>query len=385
MNKRQKRNLLFWSFEFVIFLVLVSLCFHLSFIIQPLISLGSSIVMPVLVAGILFYLLNPIKKQLMKIHITLNHKKYYVNSTFATSIIFIVLAALITIACIILIPDLLKQIANLIQNMPDLTKHAEESLTHFSHKGVLRKLPLKQYTERLQGYITDNAKTILANLSGGVSQIISMATNVIVDTLSIIVILFFMLKDGSKFTISIGKFLPKNSRKPTLILLSKMSHTISKYIDGQLIECCFVGGFTILGFLIIHQPFAVLLGMVGGLCVIIPYVGAFIGIAPAILVAFTVNIWQVLWVIIVVIIVEQIDGNLIYPNVIGKSEHIHPLTIVIILLAVGKVMGILGMILAIPVYAILKTVVIYLHHIFTLKYQPMIKKRHREEKKRLRN
>ncbi len=72
-------------------------------------------------------------------------------------------------------------------------------------------------------------------------------------------------------------------------------------------------------------------------------------------------------VIVVVVIVQQIDGNLIYPNVIGRSLDIHPLTIIILLLVAGNIYGILGMILAIPFYAVTKTVVVYLYDINQLR------------------
>ena len=70
--------------------------------------------------------------------------------------------------------------------------------------------------------------------------------------------------------------------------------------------------------------------------------------------------------IIVVLIVQQVDGNFIYPNVIGKSLQIHPLTIIILLLVAGKISGILGMILAVPAYAIVKVLINFIHHIWKL-------------------
>ncbi|WP_439646138.1 AI-2E family transporter [Lentilactobacillus senioris] len=76
---------------------------------------------------------------------------------------------------------------------------------------------------------------------------------------------------------------------------------------------------------------------------------------------------SVVYNIIVVLVVQQIDGNFVYPNVIGKSLQIHPLTIIIILLAAGNIAGIAGMILAIPLYAVVKVVVSYLYNILHLK------------------
>ena len=94
--------------------------------------------------------------------------------------------------------------------------------------------------------------------------------------------------------------------------------------------------------------------------------GPYIGIAPALMVSLALAPKKIIWVIIVVIIVQQIDGNIIYPNIIGSTLKIHPLTIIMLLLAAGNIAGIPGMILCIPFYAVIKTVVSYFLNIYKL-------------------
>ena len=77
---------------------------------------------------------------------------------------------------------------------------------------------------------------------------------------------------------------------------------------------------------------------------------------------------KLIWVIVVVLIVQQVDGNIIYPNIIGKTLKIHPLTIIVLLLATGHIAGIAGMILCIPFYAVLKTVVEYMFDIYRIEH-----------------
>ena len=83
--------------------------------------------------------------------------------------------------------------------------------------------------------------------------------------------------------------------------------------------------------------------------------------------ALTVAPEKIIWVIVVVIVVQQIDGNIIYPNIIGKTLNIHPLTIIILLLAAGNIAGIAGMILCIPFYAVVKTIAGYFFSIWKLR------------------
>ncbi len=97
-----------------------------------------------------------------------------------------------------------------------------------------------------------------------------------------------------------------------------------------------------------------------------PYLGPYIGVLPALILAFSVSTKMVILVIIVCTVVQQVDGNLVYPNVIGKSLDIHPLTIIMLLLVAGNLAGLMGMILGIPTYAVLKVIVKYFHDIYLL-------------------
>ena len=124
---------------------------------------------------------------------------------------------------------------------------------------------------------------------------------------------------------------------------------------------------TSIGYLIIKQPLAIGLGIVAGLTNMIPYVGPYIGITPALMVALAMSPKKIIWVIVVVVVVQQIDGNIIYPNIIGRTLQIHPLTIIMLLLAAGNIAGIPGMILCIPFYAVLKTVFNYFWSLYRLR------------------
>jgi predicted PurR-regulated permease PerM len=168
-----------------------------------------------------------------------------------------------------------------------------------------------------------------------------------------------MLKDGHKMIPAIQKYFPEKHKGEMVGLLKKMSETIEKYISGQMIECLFVGVGTSLGYMIIGVDYAFLFGVIAGLTNMIPYIGPYIGLAPAVIVTVFADPWKAVFACIVVLIVQQIDGNIIYPNVIGKSLDIHPLTIIIILLVAGNLAGLLGMILGVPFYAVCKTIFVY--------------------------
>jgi len=196
--------------------------------------------------------------------------------------------------------------------------------------------------------------------------LIGAVTSITMTIVTVPFVLFYMLKDGPKLLPNIKRMLPDKQADVIGDLLVKMSDTIAKYISGQVIECLFVGTFSAIGYGLVGIPYALLIGMFAGITNIIPYLGPYIGLVPAIFIALSMSFKEVILVIVVCVVVQQIDGNLVYPNVIGKTLDIHPLTIIMILLAAGNIAGLLGMILAIPLYAVSKVVVTYVYDIIKL-------------------
>ena len=364
MLKRLKESsLLFWSLEILIVATLIWVCTKLGFLFQPIGTFLNVVFMPIVISGFLFYMLNPLVKVLTKVH----YKKFRISRTGAVSIVFLLLAGIIAWGLISLIPRLVTQVTQLIYNLPDLATQLQKAATKvINNSSVLKKVDINSYVNQFNGEVSKYAQNFLSSLSTSIVAVISTITSVTIMAITIPVILFYMLKDGGKFVPAISRFLPRKQRPEIVQLLQKMGDTISSYISGQVIECLFVGTFTVIGYMLISQPYGLLLGVIAGFTNIIPYVGPYIGIAPSLIVAFTRSPAQVIYVIIVVIIVQQVDGNLIYPNIIGRTLKIHPLTIIILLLAAGNIAGILGMILAIPFYAVVRTVVVYLYNIATL-------------------
>ena len=162
------------------------------------------------------------------------------------------------------------------------------------------------------------------------------------------------------------RFVPRKRTAQVEAMLQDMSNTLSKYISGQAIECIFVGICTAIGYGLAGVPYALLTGIFAGATNIIPYIGPYIGLVPALILSLTDSFNTAVMAIIVCIIVQQIDGNLIYPNVIGKSVDIHPLTIILLLLVAGKIAGLLGIILCIPFYAIIKVIVKHVREVIIL-------------------
>lgn len=159
---------------------------------------------------------------------------------------------------------------------------------------------------------------------------------------------------------NVTKAMPSTHQEEVAELIKKMNQTISSYISGQAVECLFVAIGTFIGYLIIGVDYALLFGCLAGLTNIIPYIGPYIGLAPVVFMTIFVSPLTALLACVVVLVVQQVDSNLVYPNIMGKSLDVHPLTIVIILLVAGNLAGLLGMILGVPVYAVSKVIIMHL-------------------------
>ena len=373
--------MILWTVELLLVVSIIWICTKLEFIFTPIGMFISAVFMPILIAGVLYYMLNPVVNLLMKIKISKNKR---ISRNWAIAIVYIFLIGIIVYLFSSFLPRLVTQITNLVTNLPKIADDINHYVEVHSQKGIFKKFYSSEYISSLQTYVYNYFQHSLGGITSSVGSIISTAASAVIVMITVPVVLFYMLKDGHKMIPNIAKMLPPKSRRRTIKLLGKMSDTISHYIGGQMIECLFVGVFTSIGYVLIGQKYALLLGVFAGICNIIPYVGPYIGIMPSIFVALSDSVGELVWVVIVVIIVQQLDGNLVYPNVIGKSLNIHPLTIIIILMAAGNIAGLMGMILAIPLYAVVKVVVQYVYSIWMIEQShKWVSKKHRETKQEI--
>ncbi|MBM6863307.1 AI-2E family transporter [Ligilactobacillus aviarius] len=369
LNEKRKKKLMFWSAELLLLASLIFVFTKIRFVFSPVFTFFQTLFAPFLIAGFLFYLLNPLVKILMKIRI----KKFKVKRPLAIAVVFLLLISVLGLVISFFIPRLIEQIKSLVIGLPGYLSELQRFLTNLfnnSHIDWLPKVDLHSYINKFEGSLTSILKKFILSLTTSLGSVIGTITSVTVTLVTVPFILFYMLKDGEKLVPTVEKFFPEHNRSKVARLLHEMSATLSRYISGQMIECLFVGTFSAIGYSMTGIPYALLVGLFAGITNIIPYLGPYIGLMPALFLAFSKSLPTVFWVIVVCIVVQQLDGNLVYPNVIGKSLHLHPLTIIIILLVAGNIAGLLGMILGVPLYAVTKVVVKFVYDIAQIRTTP---------------
>lgn len=350
-DKLKQSKLMFWSFELLILATLVLVSSKINFVFQPIGTFFSTLFAPVLIAGFLYYILNPIVGLLMKTKM---------KRIWAVAIVLLLLVAALVWILLSVIPSLVQQISSLASNTPNFIRQVETWLAEVAQWSVFKDVDINKYFEQLDISYGTIIQQFLSGLSNSLGSIVGTIASATIVIITAPFILFYMLKDGEKLVPNIKRFFPEKRREQIVELLGQLNKTLANYISGQAIECLFVGTFTFLGYFAIGVDYAFLFGVIAGLTNLIPYLGPYLGLAPAFLVTVFNDPFKALLCCGVVLIVQQLDGNIIYPNVIGKSLKIHPLTIIIVLLVAGNIAGLLGIFLGVPFYAICKTIISYI-------------------------
>ncbi len=352
-TKIKNSPLLFWSLETLILVSIVFIFTKISFIFSPIIKFISIIFVPILVAGFLSFLLNPVVKWLVK-----NHIPKSLSITFALLLLIGVIASLI----IAIVPNVVEQATQIFSHLPKLIVEAQKGYHQFLQNEFVQKYHLYDGFNKFDLGKVINGVVNFVSTSG--VQVVTNIGGVMFTIFSIPVILVYFLIDGNKFVGSVTRIFPKSIRKYISDLLYKMGNTIQLYLYGQLMEGLFVGVAIFIGYSIIRMPYTFLLGFIAGIFTLVPYIGSMLAIIPALLIAMTISFKEVLAVILVVIIVSQIDGNFVYPHLIARNLKIHPLTIILLLYVASNLFGFMGTVLVVPTYGILKTLVTYVYHTF---------------------
>jgi predicted PurR-regulated permease PerM len=166
-----------------------------------------------------------------------------------------------------------------------------------------------------------------------------------------------MLKDTKLIERSILAFFPIRHHKNVLRLFRDIDTALGNYIRGQLLVCLVVGVLAYIGYRWIGLPYPLLLASSVAVFNVVPYLGPFLGAIPALLVALTISRKMVVSALIINLVIQMLEGNVISPQIVGRTLHLHPLLIIFALLVGGEVGGIWGMILAVPFFAVCKVVV----------------------------
>lgn len=347
----------------VTFTIIMYLCFsHLNIVLETFSSI-LSVFMPLLIGIAIAFVLNLLLKPIEKFmgNVFKNNKVIVKNKRiFAVVCTYILTFTVIVMIIFFIVPQVTQSSKNLIDKLPEYGKQ----LTAFGTK-LYESLNLPA---DILDQVFMNFKDVFVGLSNFTAStlltVLNMTLNITSGALTVFIGLIFsvyILLQKEKLIHIIKKVnyaVNKVEVADYLTDVGKESSTIfSKFVGGQLTEAFILGSLCFIGLLIFNIPYAPLVSVMVGITSLIPVVGAFIGTVPSILIIAMESPTQALFFIVFIVILQQIEGNLIYPKVVGDAIGIGGFWVFLAITVGGGFYGILGMLFGVPIMAILYTVI----------------------------
>lgn len=363
MDEQQQRFRMSWFFKWfvnnqavtfflVTLLVLLTIFVFtkVSFLLKPIGSFIEIILLPMLLTGLLYYLLNPIVDWL---------EKYKITRTAAISVLFVLIGMLLVWGLAVVIPSIQGQVVSFAQNLPSNIQKIESQVTTLLENEQFEQFrpTALEILNKVNDQIVSYAQKFSSSAVNWASSLISTASQIIVAILIMPFILFYLLRDGQHLNRHVTQYLPTKWRSSVSKVLTDVNSQLSNYVRGQVTVAIIVALMFSVMFSIIGLSYPITLGVMAGFLNLIPYLGSFLAMIPAVVLGLIAGPVMLVKVLIVFMLEQTIEGRFVTPLIIGSSLSIHPITILFVLLTAGQMYGVLGVLLGIPIYASIKVVV----------------------------
>ncbi|MFH1566141.1 MAG: AI-2E family transporter [bacterium] len=259
----------------------------------------------------------------------------------AVLIIYVIIISIIALIGVVALPPIISQTTRFINSLPAILTEAGE-------------VPfLGRITSDLNNFLAEK----FIGASGNVIKATVGAFSGIISIFSLMVFTAYLLLDLDNLREALLFFLPSKPRKETANVLKEIEYKLGAWLRGQFILMCVVGGLTYVGLLILGVEYAAPLALISGLLEVVPMIGPLISAVPAVIVGFSVSPLMGLGVLALYLFVQQLENNFIVPKVMQKAVGFNPLITLLALLIGGKLFGIAGALLSVPITLILVIIV----------------------------
>lgn len=324
------------------FLITWSLVLVASWLTIKALSYVGELISIILTAALIAFLLNYPVKIL----------KSVLPRSFAAALVYLVSVLVVVLLLVTLLPPVINQAGRLIVGFPSLLEQAQQKSLGFQAWSEAHGLPIdvklltSQFTARLQAIAETTAKTGVSVVLGTFDQFL--------DFILILVISFYMLIDGERlwglFTSLFNPIIQKE-------LTASLQRNLQQFVTGQLLLGTFMATTLTFAFWLLQVPFFLLFAIFIGLMEVIPFIGATLGIGAVVIVVLFIDGWLALKILAVSVVIQQVKDNAIAPKLMGNLTGLSPVMILIALLLGAQFGGLLGIILAIPLTGVAKSLV----------------------------
>ncbi len=320
-----------------------------------------AIFQPFIIGFCIAYLLNFVLKFFEN---KFNNIKFYNNMNLknrrAISLLFTYLTAFLVIMLFVkfVLPQVIDSIVGLVNDIPSYINETNRFVTgllndlNINQKYLLK---ISQNFNQFINYLIKAATNLFPLLGGVVTTIASSIWNIILG----IIISIYMLSDKERFyglskKVIYGLF-PNNFSENIFKITYLSNSTFGKFLMGKIVDSCIIGILTFFVLTICKMPYTILVSVIIGITNIIPFFGPFIGAVPSFIIILFVSPIKALWFLVIIFLIQQLDGNIIGPKILGDSIGISAFWILFSIIVAGKFLGIVGMVIGVPLFAVVYT------------------------------
>lgn len=310
----------------IIALLIIKYIVEIHWIFNPLYIIIKTIFIPLLLGGVLYYISEPLQR--------LMEKKGAPRWASMLTIVLL-LAGIVTGILLMIGNPISQQVNNLVKNAPTI----EDNIMDAANFVFDNKENLPPQVEEFVDSVSSSIQNIMMT---GSKYIVSIVSGTVTATFTLILVPFFfiyMLKDHEKFAPNIYNIFTGEKRTWVKETLADIDNVLRNYVQGQVLISLILATMMYLGYMIIELEYALLLALFAFFMNMIPFIGPWISLAPALVIAIIQDPILVVWVAVITLVAQQIESNLITPNIMGKSLDVHPLTVITIVLAAGNIGG----------------------------------------------
>lgn len=308
------------------------------------------IISPLFIGLVIAWLFNPLVNKL---------KNRGINRTLSAVLVYIVILGLITLTLFALVPTLYTQVQDFAKVIPSVFDKFQNYID-----GIFQKLDTIQnfdawaIRDGLFEQIEEVGTGIASSLPNMLISIISSFASGMGSIIVGLIIGFFLLVSFESAD-SFIEFLPKKIQTSARELIHKIDDALRSFVTGSILDCTFIFIISSIGLYFAGLKAPLLFGLFCGITNIIPYAGPYIGGIPAVLVGFSQGITTGILTLIVLCVIQFLEGNFLQPVILSKTTKLHPVTIILGLLIFGNLWGILGMIISTPLLAAFKAIILF--------------------------
>ena len=364
----RRNKLFFWTTEILLLTLILYLWREMGAIVTPFVMVANTIMIPFLLGGFFYYLTNPI--------VTFLEKKCKINRLIGVLITLCALIGTIVVGVVYLLPILINQLTSLIISSQNIYSRLQDLIYDLSMNPIFQNIDIQKTIQQLNLSYVDILQNILNSVSNSLGSVLSALFSTVLILIMTPVFLIYFLLDGHKFLPMLERTVLKHDKLNFSSLLKNLNATVARYISGIAIDAVIIGCLAYVGYSVIGLRYALVFAIFSGIANLIPYVGPSIGLIPMIIANVFTDPHRVLIAVIYMLIIQQVDGNILYPRIVGGVMKVHPITILVLLLLSSNIYGVIGMIVAVPTYSILKEISKFLSRLY--ENHKIMKERERE-------